>query len=793
MKTFIITYLVFLFPLACPGQTLFVFDREDGKPIEHARMLLSDGKKTYVYKESDAAGRIAYDRNKLKNCQKVSIRRMGYKSVEIMFTVPPVLADTVWMEEDGALSTVTVRGKRQLYRLEPDRIAFDVSKDSTLRGKTALEILQRLPMLIVMNSGKINSYDGKSIVYKINGLSNPILAGDVANGLQSLPADIFNKAEIITDHLTDTYTVNLSTKFRIEGYKAQATAGACESSWRGVLWGLTKIRKFTMSACYGNTYLRDLPSDSQSEEFRYNSRDLYRYVSSSHERGYRTDLNNVELSASYDIGDHALLSFFVSTKLKVNPRSGSSQKMTAYDPAGQVTLDMSRESRTKMNDGETSVDINFEKIYGEEGQDGKFYAGYNFYARPVTSFGTSYYDVVQLTEELPFAPEDIYNYDSKGRDTEYWHTLEAEYRRKWKRHRLEVLAKARFRDEGELKDQNNAYILCPDAVGSVIHEDMSFRQIYGMLAGMYVYELPKLKVRASVTPTYYMNYYNRKELGNKFHKSFLHFQPAAGLSYVFSNKVSGEVSYSMARMNPGIGSLNPYVNRNVPGRISYGNIHLKPETTHALDLSAKLNVRKFFFTFSAAGFLSKDMIEDYVFLKDGLLHSTKGNIVNRYTGRVGVYVFSRLSNTTFITFNNSLDYSKYHSSVLNQSNYGFYYSCNGRIGQDLTEHLYLEVSGGYRSPFIFLQGRSENSSYWYNLSLSQSFLKSRLSVSLEASNFVPLRFNKKSYSVADGYYCISTSRYFHASFGLTVKYRFGKLKAEVKSTEGSIENDDVKK
>ncbi len=788
MKKFMINVL-FLFPLACEGQNLFVFDREDGKPIEHAQMLLPDGKKLYVYKESNAAGRIASDRRKLKDCLKVSIRRLGYKSVEM---APEALPDTVWMEEDGSLSTVTVRGERQLYKMQPDRIVYDVSKDSTLQGKTAFEILQRLPMLVVANSGDVRTYDGKGVVYKINGLSNTMLSGNAVNGLQALPADIFDKAEIVTDYLTNTYTVNFSTKFRIEGYRASATASASESQWRGMLWGLTKIRKFTMSGSYANLYRSELSSDSWSEEFRYGSRDLYRYVSSAHNRGYRVDMNNIELAASYDISDRSILSFFVGTKLKANPRRGYSQQKTAYDPDGLVTLDMSCDNRTKMRDNETTVTVDYETVYGEEGQDGKFYAGYKFYTRPYRAFNTNYYDVVRLSEKLPFAPEDIYNYDSERKNTEFWHTLEAEYRRKRNRHRLEVLAKVRFRDEGERWDQKNSYLLCPEADETFIHEDMTFRQIYGMLTGFYAYELPKLKMRASVTPTYYVNYYNRKEIGNKFHKSFLNFQPSAGLTYVFSNRVSGEISYSMTQMNPGISSLNPYVNRNTPGQISYGNIHLKPETTHAFDTSVKLNVRKFFFTFSAAGFLSKDLIEDYFFLKDGLLHSTKGNIVNRYTGRVGAYVFSRLSNTTYITFNNSLDYSKYHSSVLNRSNYGFYYSCNGRIGQELTDNLDLELGGGYSSPYIFLQGRGENSSYWYNFSLSQRLLKSRLSISLNASNFIPVRFNSKSYAVADGYYRISTSRYVQASFGITIRYTFGKLKAEVKSTEGRIENDDVK-
>lgn len=208
MKKFMINVL-FLFPLACEGQNLFVFDREDGKPIEHAQMLFPDGKKLYVYKESDAAGRIACDRRKLKDCLKVFIRRLGYKSVEM---APEALPDTVWMEEDGSLSTVTVRGERQLYKMQPDRIVYDVSKDSTLQGKTAFEILQRLPMLVVANSGDVRTCDGKGVVYKINGLSNTMLSGNAVNGLQALPADIFDKAEIVTDYLTNTYTVNFSTK-----------------------------------------------------------------------------------------------------------------------------------------------------------------------------------------------------------------------------------------------------------------------------------------------------------------------------------------------------------------------------------------------------------------------------------------------------------------------------------------------------------------------------------------------------------------------------------------------------
>ena len=111
-------------------------------------------------------------------------------------------------------------------------------------------------------------------------------------------------------------------------------------------------------------------------------------------------MNNIELAASYDISDRSILSFFVGTKLKANPRRGYSRQKTAYDPDGLVTLDMSCDNRTKMRDNETTVTVDYETVYGEEGQDGKFYAGYKFYTRPYRSFNTNYYDVVRLSELL---------------------------------------------------------------------------------------------------------------------------------------------------------------------------------------------------------------------------------------------------------------------------------------------------------------------------------------------------------------------------------------------------------
>jgi len=90
-----------------------------------------------------------------------------------------------------------------------------------------------------------------------------------------------------------------------------------------------------------------------------------------------------------------------------------------------------------------------------------------------------------------------------------------------------------------------------------------------------------------------------------------------------------------------------------------------------------------------------------------------------------------------------------------------------------------------------LQGRG-SSFFDYGLSVNKSFLKKRLSLSAFASNFLKKYMNESSSISGDGFTQKSWNKYTRQRFGVSISYRIGELKAQVKKVARSINNDDVK-
>ena len=125
------------------------------------------------------------------------------------------------------------------------------------------------------------------------------------------------------------------------------------------------------------------------------------------------------------------------------------------------------------------------------------------------------------------------------------------------------------------------------------------------------------------------------------------------------------------------------------------------------------------------------------------------------------------------------------------NNEGFNYSVSINGGFTLPAEIKLTTYGGYYSPGIALQGQNSKY-YYYGMSLGRDFLKKRLNVSLYARNPFLEKNYYSDYTETTDYRANSKYSYKPQSFGISVSYRFGELKDEIKKVQKTIENDDVK-
>lgn len=117
--------------------------------------------------------------------------------------------DTVFLHtESKIISEVTVQGRTPDMTIGIDRKIFDVSQSLVSAGGTASELLANVPTLQVDQEGTVSLRGSSNVRILIDGKESAMAGSDIATLLQSLPAEVIDKVEIMT---------NPSSKYDAEG------------------------------------------------------------------------------------------------------------------------------------------------------------------------------------------------------------------------------------------------------------------------------------------------------------------------------------------------------------------------------------------------------------------------------------------------------------------------------------------------------------------------------------------------------------------------------------------------
>lgn len=122
-----------------------------------------------------------------------SMPRISYESREGMLA--EASCDTSRMIPDVMLKDVIVRG--QLVQMKTDRIIYHVDADSSAMKENLIETLRKMPGLIVSRKGEISADDNRKIVYKLNGLRDPLVNNPIEL-LSALNSKYVKKVELVT-------------------------------------------------------------------------------------------------------------------------------------------------------------------------------------------------------------------------------------------------------------------------------------------------------------------------------------------------------------------------------------------------------------------------------------------------------------------------------------------------------------------------------------------------------------------------------------------------------------------
>ncbi len=236
---------------------------EQGKALPSASVSLLKAQDTALVKiaVTDKEGKYEFE-NIRQGKYLVSISLVGYKksfSNHIDVTGKDVQVPAVTASQNSKdLGNVTVTAQRPFVETKLDKTVVNVEASPTSAGSTALEVLEKSPGVMVDNDGNISLRGKQGVIIMLDGKQTYLSASDLANLLKNMPASALDQIEIMTnpsskfDASGNSGIINIKTKKgRNNGLNGSIMVGATSSIYR----------------LHGKTYF--LPKSQNSFNFNY--------------------------------------------------------------------------------------------------------------------------------------------------------------------------------------------------------------------------------------------------------------------------------------------------------------------------------------------------------------------------------------------------------------------------------------------------------------------------------------------------------------------------------------------
>lgn len=686
------------------------------------------------------------------------------------------------------LSEVTVSAIKPLVKVDLDKIIYDMKSDPEAQASNTLEMLRKVPMITVDGDDKIQLKGSSNFKIYVNGKPSGMMTNNPSLVLKSIPASSIKNIEVITDPgakydaegiggiinivmdrnlsgLTGTVRASVNTK---GGYN-----GGLYLSTKKGKFGLTTNLNYNKQNESGQTYNRNVEN--------FNSQSI-KYISQYANSDSKFRFYNGNIEASYEFDSLNLVS------LTVESYGGGS---STIDHAGTYSMNAMRDTLsafkqlTKSENSWAGIDLSldYQRTFKKPNQ--LLTISYKLNKNPDKTDNTS--DLRGVLNYNSYKQHILYN--AKGDE----HTFQADYTEPFKKiHVLEVGAKYILRLNNSINNYylQNALTQAWETMPNQTKNDLDQTQNIQGIYTSYALKLEKFSARAGLR--FERTSSNIVLSDTIFFVGFSNLVPSLTLSYKFNDANNIKLSYNQRISRPGIWYLNPFLDNSNPFSLSQGNPDLVPVKSNSFSfnysyISQKLTLNSSLF----ASFTNNSIESIHSALNDTVSYRTYKNRGLKRNAGIALYgnwqpnkdiKISLNGNSAYISMNTN-DGSGLHNSGVNYT-----FSLSGDF--TLPAEIYLSTYGGYYSPRISLQGLN-NIYYYYGLSLSRYFLKKKLNVSLSARDLFPVRKYYSGYTRTSDYLSNYNQSMKAQSFRLSISYKFGELKDQIKKVEKTIQNDDV--
>ena len=690
-----------------------------------------------------------------------------------------------WNKE---LEGVEIKAQRQLIKQEIDRIGYDVQADEESKTQTVMDMLRKVPMVTVDGQDNILVKGNSSFKIYKNGHLDPSLSKNAKEVFKSMPASMVKRIEVITDPgaREDAEGVDAILNIvMVDGSKMKGVTGVVSAAYTSLnhpnlYASLTgQIGKLLMSVDYGYGGMssRETENSTHTERsFLDTGNKMLLHSDGSNPGG----IHYTNLNASYDIDSLNLVSAsFGGYFYKLNVQGDS--KTSLYSASDQPIYSFSNHYWMP-GYSHSSWNGRFDYEHKTRRKGERFTLSY------MLALTRQHTDQENTYSELVNAPFSYIGSLQTERERFTEHTFQADWLRPFgKGHQLEIGTK--------YIDRNNNSHNMQEFYGNDLLINDEFQHTTRVLAGYadYIYNHAKWSARAGLRYEYSFmegSYPDGKK--EPFNKHLNDWVPQASLKYQLTDAQSLKLNYTTSINRPGISYLNPTVVIS-PTVIQQGNPQLVSSHTQRISLVYSYILPNLTLQVAPGYHHTSGGISEVQTAKDDIRYRTYDNILRYRRFSVEQYVQWKPLEGTTIVVNNNLRYEHYENPNLGYRTFGWSDNYYVNLSQKLPWKLLLYLSSygkiGRSPSDVYTM---QHSYFGYYASLQRSFLKEdRLTVRIAANAPFNKYWSSEAETVNGDYRDFQQSWNRARCFTISITYRFGSLKASVKKTEHSIDNDDV--
>lgn len=699
----------------------------------------------------------------------------------------------IFMHDDKStqLDELKVTYSKPLVKIDIDRLAYSMKEDKEAQGKNLLDMLRKVPLVTVDGMGNIQIKGSSNYKIYINGKPSPIMDQDPQVILRSIPASTIKKVEVITEPGVKYDAENVGAILNIVTDTAGGD-GISGSVNLSIMYPLTTHTGIFLAAKKGRFGISSNLMGYAGKMDKNRTESLY--------ENYKTASKSIEKNTFTNkymgLFGNILMSYELTPKdlltLNTDVRPG---KYENTSDGTNTTISSDHEktifthNETSGNFGSVSTGLDYQHNTNIDGE--LFTLSYRYNYTPGNSENKFYQTAEDLSNKIWSK--------SDARTNE--HTIQADYVRPFLKFNI---VETGLKYIHRRSSSEPTYKIWDEDTKSWEKDHSqkgirgsNFLHYYNIYAAYlsYTYKRDNWSVKGGV----------RAELGKlnveydklpkaNFNKDYFDWIPELNFDFKPTQQQQLKFNYNFKLNRPGISALNPYESVNSPYSISQGNPDLEPEKRHNISISYNLFMPKFMMTLTGFyQFTNNSIIQYYEQDKVNpmIRRSKYGNAAKSFIP--GLSAFVNWSVTDWLRFisNVNISYNKWESQKLETNVSGW--SGTSWLGAMLTfkNDWFINLNGGFYKAAKELQ-TSSNAVFFNSFSVMKSFMKQKLTVGLTISNPFTKEIKMRS-RIRNSLSFEESNRYMRRrTIMLNVNFRFGGMKSQVKRTERTIVNDDIK-